>query len=100
MSDLCKYLNNAYTDAAPYIALAYIQSTDPVAVAAFQATYPNGRKGLSPVAAAALYGAGGPVGPFTGLPFIFVDILPLGLDINIASASTATSTVRDVCDVR
>ena len=100
MSDICKYVNNAYTDANPYEAHAVIQHDDPAVVAAFQAFYPNGRHGLSPVMAAGIYGAGGPTGPYTGLPFIFADTLPNGLDINVPNATQFNSTVIDVCGNR
>ena len=78
---------SAYTVTNPYVAHAVIQHDDVAVVAAFQAAYPGGREGLSPVSAAALYGAGGPAGDYTGLPWIFVDYLPTGLDVTLANGT-------------
>lgn len=78
---------SAYTATNPYYAHAVIQHNDPLIVAAFQAAYPGGREGLSPVSAAVAYGAGGPAGAYTGLPWIFVDYLPTGLDTTVANGT-------------
>ena len=100
MSDLCKYINNAYTDANPFIAICTIVHDDPAIVSDFQFTYPNGREGISPDAAALIYaavvvGAVAPPWPYRILP-----TFPFGLDPTVAGASQAASTVIDTCGNR
>lgn len=64
---------SAYTIDAPFHPTAYIQDSDAARVAAFQAAHPSGIEGIAPSVIAAAYPAGGPVGPFTALPWCFVE---------------------------
>lgn len=98
MSDTCRYINNAYTNANPYIAVAAVITADAAAVAAFQLQYPNGQTGISPFDFAALYGAAtsGPVVE----PYLFLPFLPFGMDPTVPSASSTTSGIIDSCGSR